>query len=111
MSLTKQATLFSSSFFCLGAVGLIIVSSSTDAIAQQIESAKVDGSKTKLSLCGKLPSEIPKPSDEFPKTRNLWHQPFHRCSIWNMPIGARLPQSSLPVTANRKRPQGQREYS
>ncbi|WP_199317056.1 hypothetical protein [Chroococcidiopsis sp [FACHB-1243]] len=83
-----QATLFSSSFFCIGAVGLIIVSSSTDAIAQQIESAKVDGSKTKLSLCGKLPSEIPKPSDEFPKTRNLWHQPFHRCSIWNMPIGA-----------------------
>jgi hypothetical protein len=80
-----QLIRLSQSLLGISAFGLTLLSNSVNALAQPNEN---NGNHTNLSQCGKLPSQIPKPSKNFPKSRDPWLHPFNSCSIWNMPIGA-----------------------
>lgn len=80
-----QLIRFFQSLLYISVFGLTLLSNSTNALAQPNEDARND---TNLSLCGKLPSQIPKPSKNFPKSRDPWLHPFSSCSVWNMPIGS-----------------------
>jgi hypothetical protein len=80
-----RVTDFSRSIFCFSTIGLTLLSTCTSAVAQKLNNFRNDDP---LTICGRIPAEIPKPSQDFPKSRDPWLQPFSKCSIWNMPIGS-----------------------